>query len=152
MALPFADSSYCCRARHLARALRRAAGALRGREAAQDPGDRVRQVAAVVLEVDVADARAAGGRRAVAGVAVAAADVVHEEAAADAGLVEAGQRGDVGDRLAGARDVGVRRRCCRGRGPTRGRRSPAISPVLRQPPPDLKKLTAPPSQKALQSG
>src|SRR5262249_21991237 len=54
------------------------ARALARGEAAQDPRDRVRQVAAVVDEVDVADAGAAGGGRAVAGVAVPAADRVHE--------------------------------------------------------------------------
>ena len=83
-------------------------GALAVREAAQDPRDRVRGIAAVVEVVDVADARAAVGRRAVAGVAVAAAGVVEQEAAADAGRVQPQGRIDVGDRLARARDVGVR--------------------------------------------
>ena len=126
--------------------------ALRAREAAEDPGDAVRLVAAVVREVDVADARAAGGRRAVAGVAVAAADLVLEEAAADAGDVQAQDGVDVGDAPRRAWRCWGSRRCCPSRGPTRGRRCAAISPVLRQPRAGPEEVDAAPFQKALQAG
>ena len=102
-------------------------------------------------EVDVADARAAVGRRADAGVAVAAAGLVREEAAADAGVVQAQGGIDVGDRLAGAGDAGVRCRCRPCRGPTRGRRSPRSRPCCGSPPARSGRSSpATPSQNALQ--